>query len=364
MADLKIPPTLDEWKSVIVNPNAPFCDEFKKIPRLMALIFQWFSYAFESDGKTPTSEFLASLTGGGGTITINTPPGQVVGVSASTGLAGYIYVSWQAVVGATLYYVYRSATNDIATATNMGSTSSLAFSEKDVAGGGTLVDGTTYYYWVKAWNNHGYGPESVVASGSCVVGSDATQHFHTSTTITVPAGMTLMTVHVWGGGGGGGFGNKVSDLAWFPVDQNPNPPGATFGGGGGGGGYATKANHSVTPGNDVTIVIGNGGSPGQQGLQTYVSYGGSAVAKASGGNPGSTHAGGIGGDVITGDSGSTGSTGIPGNSSAGGTGGSAGNSAGLPAGDISGYGGTGGIQDGTGATSGQKGYVLIEFSGP
>lgn len=377
MADNR-PPTLAEWRDIIINPTAPFCDQFKKIPRLHALIYQFFTWAFGSDGKTPTIDFLNALTGGTGVVP-GVAPGQVQGVTASTGLAGYIYVSWSSMSSATLYYIYRSATDDFSTATQVGSTATLGFSEKDVAGGGTLVDGTTYYYWVKGWNNSGYGTQSASASGSCIVGSSSTQvnNIPGTYSIVVPAGMGHMTSYVRGGGGGGGKGDAVSGSgAWWPViwvtdsspagghwaSSNPNVN-ATYGGGGGGGGYATTVNTVVVAGQTVTVVVGNGGNLGEAGIESYVSYAAAVVARATGGSPGGTHAGGAGGIKDVGDSGSSGSVGGQGTSSNGGAGGLAGNSAGLPAGQTTmGSGGIGGSSTFAGATPGQNGIVIVEFS--
>src|SRR6188768_1046214 len=73
--------------------------------------------------------------------------------------------------------------------------------------------------------------------------AQATQTFNSSGTFTVPAGVTSISVEVWGAGGAGGgaTGN----------------PGA--GGGGAGGAYA-KNTFTVTPGTSYIINVGNGGS--------------------------------------------------------------------------------------------------------
>src|SRR6478735_3121654 len=75
--------------------------------------------------------------------------------------------------------------------------------------------------------------------------AQTTQTFNSSGTFTVPAGVTSITVEVWGAGGAGGgaTGN----------------PGA---GGGGAGGAYVKNTFTVTPGTSYTINVGNGGSGG------------------------------------------------------------------------------------------------------
>jgi hypothetical protein len=73
--------------------------------------------------------------------------------------------------------------------------------------------------------------------------------FTANTTWTVPATCYKVEVFVLGGGGGGGGG------------------GAAGGGGGGGGGRITLVrDFSVTPGQNITVVVGNGGTAGAVGL--------------------------------------------------------------------------------------------------
>ena len=67
--------------------------------------------------------------------------------------------------------------------------------------------------------------------------------FNSSGSWTAPAGVTSVTVEVWGGGGAGG-------------GQNPNRDG---GGGGGGGGYS-RSIIAVTPGNTYAVSVGGGGA--------------------------------------------------------------------------------------------------------
>lgn len=355
------PPTLDEWKSAIINPNSDFCTMFKNLLQMPMLLFTWFSYAFESDGKTPTAAFLKDLTGAG-VIPSDSVPGQVVGLTASTGLAGYIFVSWQSMPGSTTYYIYRNTSDDITTATLLGSVNGTAYVDTT-----SLVASTTYYYWIKAWNSIGYGNASESASGSCIAGSSTTQLFTASGTTVVPVAMNRMTVKVWAGGGGGGYGTKTTD--WYPLGTTGYDAWrlSTLGGGGGGGGYASFANYTVVAGQTVTIVVGSGGSPGAQGTNSSVTYGGIKVAEGYGGNSGQNITGGTGGSG-TGEAGVTvvaGTTGVSGTFSNGGNGGTA-YSSGLPAGTTFGTGGIGGgsaSSDGIALpTYGINGYVILEFT--
>jgi hypothetical protein len=109
------------------------------------------------------------------------------------------------------------------------------------------------------------------------------QVFSINAIYTVPMGVTRIIVEAWGGGGGGG-GNC-----------NPNAAGA-IGGGGGGGAYAKKS-IVVTPGQNYTIIIGQGGSAGANSQQniygqrpsgsngTNTSFG--TLLEVNGGNGGS-----------------------------------------------------------------------------
>lgn len=145
-----------------------------------------------------------------------------------------------------------------------------------------------------------------------------TQTFTSSTTWTIPAGVTEITIHCWGGGGGGGSARKSSDNCY------------TSGGGGGGGGYSTLV-LSVTAGQTCTVTVGSGGGGGSNGGNgtngssssvTYNGPGGGACTAGGG-------SGGIGkwGDCLYGNGGSGGTgtykggSGANSNSSAGGGGG-------------------------------------------
>ncbi len=76
-------------------------------------------------------------------------------------------------------------------------------------------------------------------------------------TFTVPAGVTSVNVKMWGGGGGG-------------VNVNFNTPR------GGGGGYTT-ANLAVTPGENLTVIVGQGGVNNS----TFGTYGGGGAGGTS-----------------------------------------------------------------------------------
>jgi hypothetical protein len=74
-------------------------------------------------------------------------------------------------------------------------------------------------------------------------------------TWTAPAGVTSVTVEVWGGGGRGG--------------SIPGGDGEKEGGGGGGGGYSIKTGIAVTPGVDYDVVVGAGSNSSSAGGDSF-----------------------------------------------------------------------------------------------
>jgi hypothetical protein len=183
--------------------------------------------------------------------------------------------------------------------------------------------------------------------------------FSSSGQWTVPNFTTGVKVRCWGGGGGGGAG------------------GGTAGAGGAGGGYAEAYLSGLTPGTQVSITVGAGGSPGAQGgssgFGTYVS----ATGGAGGGSGTSTSvgvagAGGIGSGQGANFSGAPGQNGLAlaGGAYLGGMGGGSFGTAsaftpggtstsGLP-GNSPGGGGSGGVGTGSGGP-GASGLVIVEW---
>lgn len=128
-------------------------------------------------------------------------------------------------------------------------------------------------------------------------GTGQVQFFGENGTFTVPAGITSLRVRVWGNGGQGGTGMV---------------------GGGGGGGFAMKTITGLTPGDSITVTIGQYYDSGATcSFGTYVSATGGGNTNSATGGAGGT---GVGGDINnTGGSGSDATS----NSFAGGSGGCA-----------------------------------------
>lgn len=134
--------------------------------------------------------------------------------------------------------------------------------------------------------------------------AQTTLNFSSSSSWTVPCGVTTATFQIWGGGGGGG-GDASNG---FPA-----------GSGGGSGGYSTITAVGLVPGNTYTFVVGAGGvgiagntapAAGNSGGTTTLSGVGVSLT-ANGGSPGASNGtpGGAGGTALGGTTNTTGNTG-------------------------------------------------------
>lgn len=113
---------------------------------------------------------------------------------------------------------------------------------------------------------------------------------------TVPAGVTAVKVTVIGGGGGGGSASNNSSA----------------GGGGGGGGMAVKWVTGLTPGDQITVTVGAGGSAASAGgTSSFAAYcsatgGSGGTSNVTGSSGGGAGGAGSGGDLnFTGVNGSS-----------------------------------------------------------
>jgi hypothetical protein len=152
----------------------------------------------------------------------------------------------------------------------------------EVSGTSTVVD------WARVRKYTASEPVSFVMSE--VSSSTQMTAYSVSSTFTVPACVTSITVKAWGGGGGG---------------AGTYTPGTDDGGGGGGGGGFRGGTLIVSPGNNISITVGTGGTGG-----------GDDQAGGNGGSSSATHTSGS----ITAYGGSGGTTGS-GSGGIGGTGG-------------------------------------------
>ena len=186
---------------------------------------------------------------------------------------------------------------------------------------------------------------SNITGGSASGGFAHLQVLTATGTFTVPAGVAKVYVELYGAGGGGGSGNYGAS-----------------GSGGGAGGVVTGF-LTVSPGQNISVTTGSGGSAwaaGGQSSLTYASntiyaYGGGAGGYYQGGAGGSGSAGGLSGFVVQNGGGGSGGVGSYSASAAGGSGGSNTRGGGGYGGGNGYTGGTGGVFGGGGGAGGTGG---------
>jgi len=88
-----------------------------------------------------------------GFASATTKPNTPTGVTATANSTSSITVSWRSVTGATMYYIYRSATAD-GTYTQVGTSATTLYINTG------LSPGTRYYYRVAAYNGGGISSQS------------------------------------------------------------------------------------------------------------------------------------------------------------------------------------------------------------
>jgi len=140
-------------------------------------------YLYPGSGPTPTP--TPTFTPTPTPTPPTSPPAAPTGVSASDGTwSDRVRVLWNASTGATSYHVYRNTTNDSGTAADLGSVGGVGADDMGA------VAGTTYYYWVKAFNVIGGSPFSSPDTGYRATGAQPTP---TPTPTTVPGGPPVPT---------------------------------------------------------------------------------------------------------------------------------------------------------------------------
>ena len=176
-----------------------------------------------------------------------------------------------------------------------------------------LTPNTAYHVRAYATNASGtsYGADVPFTTTAA-----STTYNSGSSSWTAPAGVTSVTVEVWGGGGGGGSRTTSGN------------------GGGGGGGAYSRSTIAVTPGNAYNYSVGTAGSgssggPTVGGDSWFINN--STLMAKGGGTPGNNNATGAAGGLASAGFGTTkfnGATGVTGSGTYGGGGGSsAGNAA-------------------------------------
>lgn len=123
-----------------------------------SVTYYYFVSASNDCGDGPLSASDSGVTSAGASAPQN--------VSASNDACGLIEVTWDAVGGATEYEVFRNTVDDGGTAISLGTTASTSFQDA------TVVDGTTYFYFVSASTECGNTGSSASASGETAMLGD------------------------------------------------------------------------------------------------------------------------------------------------------------------------------------------------
>lgn len=155
-----------------------------------------------------------------------------------------------------------------------------------VDGSTPVVSGSGPWSWTCLGQNEG---ASAFCTSQLTVGG--TFVYYSSTSVTVPNGVTSVSaVLIGGGGGGGGGGTAGRGGTSYPWN---NTTGA--GGGGGGSGYVNTGSITVSGGGTLTITVGAGGGAGTGYSETGGTGGASTISFGSQSLSASGGAGGGGG---------------------------------------------------------------------
>lgn len=329
-------PKPSESEALIPAANTPICPKviqnFIRVPELLDRLV---GSIWNEDGSV-TDEFKASVGLAVGGLAAPTNVAATDGTSTSS-----VTITWSPSTGASSYQVWRNTVDDSSTATQVGSPSAATLEDNSV------VQGTVYWYWVKAVNAGGTSAFSTSNSGYAANTPSSPILFGSTQSWIVPAGVTTIAVDIWGGGGGGGGIWRAFSI------------GTVYGGGGGGSGEKRALTGlAVTPGETLNLIVestpaaaGEAGKDGSNGGDSSIGRSGAVLAYARGGGGGgrggsSAGAGGVGGNGGTGGTGTNGNTGAAGTVNTGGAGGAA----------VDSYGGGGagaGLSDGSAGSLGQ-----------
>jgi len=257
------------------------------------------AYALLAGGTTTTGAFqsLASVGTSGQVLTSNGAGALPTFQAASGGgfSASYVPFHGTASRATTVMTVTAVATGTI----QVGDTIKSA-------------DGATTFGTVSSFGTGTGGAGTYNMSASGTIASQSV--FTSASTFTIPTGKTTLKVTVVGGGGGTGSANPQSSCQ------------VNASGGGGGGGASITYLTGLTPGNTLTVTVGNGGTAGTTNAASGGTGGTSSIASGTqtittvsatggGGSPAvnqNTSINGAGGSAGTGSGGSANISGQPG----------------------------------------------------
>jgi hypothetical protein len=148
--------------TVVATGTAPLCYQWQKNGvNIGSANSATYMIASVTDGdageyRCIVSNMAGSATSAVAVLTVQKalPPLAPTGVFASDGeYTDKVRVTWNAVGEATGYQVWRSASNNIAIASNLATTATTTYDDLNAA----TMPGTVFYYWVRAVNAAGAG---------------------------------------------------------------------------------------------------------------------------------------------------------------------------------------------------------------
>ena len=253
---------------------------------------------------------------GGGNYVYNGTAAQVTGNGLSQNSPASVTISNTNSAGVT----FSAATSMNYMIINSGSIANLGTFTHTASA--LFLSGNAYS--TGTWGGTGSGASNInttyftANTGIVTLSNSVRDAFTSSTTITIPCGVTSVIAEAWGGGGAG------STLVTL-----------TNGGGGGGGGAYSRGVVTVTPQATYTITVGGGGSGTVSGGDSWFSTAATVMAKGGSGATTDSNAGATGGQASSSVT------------TAGGTTLSGGNGANASGTGVSGYAGGGGSSSGT-----------------
>jgi hypothetical protein len=193
------PITPNDLKELLNDTGGSFCDKFLRLLKgFPEAVYNILLYERNEDGTLTDAmeDDICALGcaggggGGGGGSSLSAP----TSVSATDGTLGdRVRITWNVVVAATDYDIYRRDTATAEGSTLIGTTTSLTFDDT------TAVADTVYYYWVKARNATLTSAFSTPDSGYISTELDAV------TTLEATQGFSHQT------------GTKTVQLVWTPT---------------------------------------------------------------------------------------------------------------------------------------------------
>lgn len=194
---MSAPISPSEVKAKIPGPNAAFCEKFVRSLSLGKDVYDVVNYFFKEDG-TFSEEFIADWCTQATCDTSGTGTGStLLKISATDGqYDDKVLITWNAVGGALNYDVYRAnADNFNQAAIIADNVATLSYEDASV------VEGTFYYYWVRARN------------GTTIVAGSTSDRGHAGSLATTLPPITDLLASK----GFGVFDGAPIALVWTPV---------------------------------------------------------------------------------------------------------------------------------------------------